>query len=120
MDVIKAQALPMGILEEIHAEAMNVILEDGDMIIMVTDGIIDSVDSGLDQDEWLTGTILKCNTRNPQELADFIMEEALGQTNGIANDDMSCNGEQDLEARHLDHIQAGFSPAYFFIKHFLP
>ena len=34
----------MGILEEIHAEAMNVILEDGDMIIMVTDGIIDSVD----------------------------------------------------------------------------
>ena len=89
VDVIKAQALPMGILEEIHAEAMNVILEDGDMIIMVTDGIIDSVDSGLDQDEWLTGTILKCNTRNPQELADFIMEEALGQTNGIANDDMT-------------------------------
>ncbi len=89
VDIIKAPALPMGILEEIQVETINVVLEDGDMIIMVTDGITDSIDSELDQDKWLADTISKCDTRNPQELADFIMEEALKQTNGIANDDMT-------------------------------
>jgi stage II sporulation protein E len=89
VDVIKSHALPMGILDKIQVETVKVILEDGDMIIMVTDGVLNSVDSELDQDEWFAGRIANYSTRNPQEMADFIMEEALKQTNGIANDDMT-------------------------------
>jgi stage II sporulation protein E len=87
--VIKAPALPMGILEDIQAESVKEALEDGDMIVMVTDGVLDSVDAQINPEEWMVDVISKLDTCNPQELADHIMNEALEQAEGIARDDMT-------------------------------
>ncbi|MBM7582468.1 stage II sporulation protein E [Caldicoprobacter guelmensis] len=87
--VIKAPALPMGILENIQVERVKEALEDGDMIIMMTDGVLDSVEVGLNAEEWMIDVISKLNTSNPQELADHIMNEALKKADGIARDDMT-------------------------------
>jgi stage II sporulation protein E len=87
--VIKAPALPMGILEEVQVENVKEVLEDGDMIVMVTDGVLDSINPEADQDDWILDVVSKFDTRNPQELADYIMEEALKQADGVARDDMT-------------------------------
>ncbi len=87
--VIKAPALPMGILEDIQAESVKEVLEDGDMIVMITDGVLDSVDVQTNPEEWMVDVISRLDSCNPQELADHIMSEALKQVDGIARDDMT-------------------------------
>lgn len=87
--VIKAPALPMGILEDIQPESVKEVLEDGDMIVMVTDGVLDSVDVHVNPEEWMVEVISKLDSCNPQELADHIMNEVLKQADGIARDDMT-------------------------------
>jgi len=87
--VIKAPALPMGILENIQAESVREILEDGDMIVMITDGVLDSVDAETNPEEWMVNVISNLDSCNPQELADHIMNETLKQADGIARDDMT-------------------------------
>lgn len=89
VEVIRTPALPMGILEEIHAETVTITLEDGDMIVMLTDGVLDNIDSELDRDQWMANTISQLDTHNPQELVDYIMEETLKQSGGEIKDDMT-------------------------------
>lgn len=89
VEVIRTPALPMGILEEIHAETVSITLEDGDMIVMLTDGVLDNIDSELDRDQWMANTISQLNTHNPQELVDYVMEETLKQSGGEIKDDMT-------------------------------
>lgn len=77
--IIESGALPLGIVEEATPHIERIILTDGDVIVMFTDGILDSL--GIEVIKHLT---LSDNNRNPQVLADKILELA---TKGGAKDD---------------------------------
>lgn len=83
---IEGQALPIGVHQEMASFIRKEEIEDGDYVIMMTDGVAD-----LFQD--VTGSleeyIYECDIREPDELADAILEEALARQNGCAGDDMS-------------------------------
>lgn len=82
---VEASALPLGILEELHPNIRSFVLNENDMIIFATDGIIDSFAS-LDD---LRNLINEIDTTNPQIVANQILSKALQLNNSIPADDMT-------------------------------
>lgn len=89
VDVIKVGSLPVGILKNIDMEFVRKKLSDGDFVIMVSDGVLDSNQSEINKERWLAEEIYKINTRNPQMVADEILRTCIEANGGAACDDMT-------------------------------
>lgn len=89
VDIIRNSSLPAGILNKIDVEFNRRKLADGDFVIMVTDGILDANKNDLDKEKWLAELIYETDTRNPQKIADSIMESCLLKSKGQVVDDMT-------------------------------
>ena len=83
---IEGSSLPIGILDDLHPTVANCDLNDGDVIVMVSDGVTDAFGGAVDFIDFLKGAPIY----NPQELSDSIIERALTLTNNTADDDMSA------------------------------
>lgn len=89
VQVIRTGTLPVGILSNIDVELVKKKLEDGDFIVMVTDGVLDCQMDIVDKEKWLADVILNIDTRNPQRLAEEILQSCLEANGGVAPDDMT-------------------------------
>lgn len=87
VEIVNSASLPMGILTDIEVHENSVQLQDGDFIIMVSDGILEA--NKEQGEEWLVNYLLTTKTRNPQELADKILHQALSYTPSGPRDDMT-------------------------------
>ena len=76
VEMIRSASLPAGILPGIDAELAHRNVQGGDMIIMVTDGIIDSLAGDEPGDRQLMKIIQQFESLNPQLIADHILNEA--------------------------------------------
>lgn len=56
---------------------------------MLTDGVIEANSSYDNKEEWISELLKAINPENPQRLADIIVQEAVDNGFGIANDDMT-------------------------------
>ncbi len=83
--IIESGALPLGIVDESQPLIKKVVASAGDFLILTTDGISDSFES----DEALASFVCSLKDRNPQSISDKIMQQALLNSNNIAQDDMS-------------------------------
>ncbi|MCI9031784.1 MAG: SpoIIE family protein phosphatase [Clostridia bacterium] len=77
-------SLPLGALEEITPYSESVRLEEGDMIVMVSDGVEDAFDDGA-----LEALISAQSTLNPQTLSRAVLDTALKNYGGVQRDDMT-------------------------------
>ncbi len=84
--IIEGNSLPLGIIDELKPSVCSTELNDGDIILLLTDGISDAFGSSGDIIDYLRSVPAK----NPQSLADSILEKALSLTNGQKNDDMTA------------------------------
>lgn len=84
-DIIEAGALPMGILEELKPKTTKIVLEHGDNIILMTDGVLDA----FDDEQILKNFINNIEIKNPQTMAEHILNEAVHLNNEAPNDDMT-------------------------------
>lgn len=84
---ISSVSVPVGILSDIQLDKKTLKLNEGDTIVMMTDGITESgcCASGTD---WIKKTVIK-PFETTQALAKEIMDTALEKNRGIAKDDMS-------------------------------
>ncbi|GKX30533.1 stage II sporulation protein E [Vallitalea longa] len=89
VEVVKSTSLPLGMLNDVESESTTKRLNNGDMIIMVTDGILDSEDEEIDKEKWVEDSLHKLDSRNPQDMADYILESAREKTGGKLKDDMT-------------------------------
>lgn len=89
VQVIRTGTLPVGILSSIDVELVKKKLTDGDFIIMVTDGVLDCNKEVVDKEKWLADMIMNMNTRNPQKLAEDILQCCMEANGGVAPDDMT-------------------------------
>lgn len=87
VEFVDSISLPVGIVDNVDIDLADRKLEDGDYIIMVTDGIIDS-NKEL-HEEWIKDLLEKTDIDNPQRLADVIIQESVDNSYGIARDDMT-------------------------------
>lgn len=76
-------SMPAGILRGIEFAKRTAVLSDGDLIVMVSDGITDP------GSEWLSGILTGFENVPPQQIADEILKEALNITKDMKEDDMS-------------------------------
>lgn len=89
IQVIQSMSLPAGLLNDMEVIVYDKKLENGDIILMCTDGIIESNNKYENKEEWVKEILQKLNTDNPQKIADIILKEAIDNGYGKAKDDMT-------------------------------
>ncbi len=85
--VVKSQTLPVGIVEKTELEVQTVTAQDGDIIVMCSDGLLESQNDG--RKDWIEEYLRNINTTNVQKVADLIVAEAVDNSFGIARDDIT-------------------------------
>ena len=89
VDIIKSISLPTGVLNKVDLIVYDRDLEDNDIIVMCTDGVLDSNKEYQNKEIWLKNVLENIETENPQKIADIIIKEAIDNNYGKAEDDMS-------------------------------
>ncbi len=84
--IIENDSLPLGILDEIQPNFNTLTLNSGDILLLLSDGISDAFFSNTDTVDFL----MSQNTKNPQTLANNLLEEAIKNYGGVAKDDMTA------------------------------
>ncbi len=85
---IKSTSLPIGVVPNLEIEKTERKLSDGDMIIMITDGVIDALPVG--EQEFLLRMIIEGTQKtNPKEIAHHILEQVLECSGRVPADDMT-------------------------------
>lgn len=88
VECIKSTSLPMGVLNEVDVETITKKLYDGDFVIMISDGIVETLQC-VDKEKVMADVIMELDTNNPKEMALSIMNEAIKLANGVPKDDMT-------------------------------
>ena len=88
VESITSTSLPAGIFQQTDCEKTRRKLYDGDMIVMVTDGVLDILPVE-HQEKMMKDIILEHQTNNPKELADYIVSRVRQYKNGRFCDDMT-------------------------------
>ena len=82
---VESSSLPLGIVDDAYPLIKKEVVSSGDYIILFSDGVSDSFEN----DEVLKEEILSLKAKNPQDLADQLLERALSKNKGYAIDDMT-------------------------------
>ena len=89
VDIIKNIALPAGILNDIDLVVYDRDVEDNDIIVMCSDGIIESNSEYKNKEVWVKNLLEQMETTNAQKIADILLKEAIDNNYGKAKDDMT-------------------------------
>lgn len=84
--IVEGNNLPLGILEELSPSVCTSELADGDIILMLSDGISDSFSSSTE----LVDFLRLLPAFNPQSLVDSVLERAIKNYGGERKDDMTA------------------------------
>ena len=88
VDRLSAQNLPLGVFQQIEPEVMSRTLQNGDYVIMLSDGVLDALSQGLGE-EILPEIIGRMEYTNPNEMANQILAYCIKQSKGQIRDDMT-------------------------------
>ena len=88
IDVVNSNSLPLGILNNVEFSVFDRDINDGDIFVMCSDGIIDSKEEE-QTDKWFMKVLKNISTNNVQKMADILLNEAIDNNYGICKDDMS-------------------------------
>lgn len=88
VEAITSTSLPAGVFQQTDYEKTCRKLYDGDMVIMVTDGVLDVLPVE-HQEKLMKDIILEHQTNNPKELADYILSRVRQYKSGRFLDDMT-------------------------------
>ena len=83
--IIEANSLPLGILTDLKPSVCQAEINDGDMILFMTDGVSDAFGSSGD----IIDYIRLAPAFNPQSLADEVLNKAIELSKGEKKDDMT-------------------------------
>ena len=88
VETISSASLPAGVFHQLDLECVSRKLYDGDMVIMVTDGVLDALPAG-EQEERMKQMILEYESDSPQEVAEHLLACALECQGRNPSDDMT-------------------------------
>lgn len=88
VEVINSSSLPVGMLKEIDFNIYEEYIEDGDIIIMMSDGVLDSCGDVGNREMWMKDIITNLDSINPETIANNILN--IAKANPTSNkDDMT-------------------------------
>ena len=88
VDRLSAQNFPLGVFGQLEPETMCRMLQHGDYVIMLSDGVLDALSQGIGEDV-LPEVIGRMEESNPNEIANQILTCCLKQSKGQVRDDMT-------------------------------
>ncbi|MGI6467617.1 MAG: stage II sporulation protein E [Syntrophomonadaceae bacterium] len=88
VQVIAASSLPMGILEDIEVFREKISLYPGDMVVMLSDGVVEARPDAVEP-LWIEEFLQAMDETDPQVLAEHIIHRALTLCHGKPLDDMT-------------------------------
>lgn len=89
VQILKAITLPAGILDKSDLVVYDYDLQEGDIIVMCSDGIIDANSEYLNKELWVKYLLEDIQTEDSQKIANLILEEAIDNDFGRQKDDMT-------------------------------
>jgi len=89
VEIVKSETLPVGILEEVDIDLFDKELNEGDILVMCTDGAIESNTDYTEKEDWIPNMLKSIRTNNPQKIADIIVSEAIDNGYGGVKDDIT-------------------------------
>lgn len=89
VDVINSKSLPIGILADVDSKIYEDYLEDGDILIMMSDGVLDCNKSDENSVDWMKRVIMGINSQNPKRITEEITNIAKFVCNNRPKDDMT-------------------------------
>lgn len=84
-EVIETSGLPIGVLEEMKPHITKKVIEDFDIVVLVSDGVTDAFGSKED----LLDFINNISSVNPQTISDEIVDRVMDIGNGVCKDDVT-------------------------------
>lgn len=89
VEILKSLSLPTGIINDIDLVVYDKDLNDEDVLVMCSDGIIDSTHEFTNKELWVKFLLEEIETDDCQKIADIILHEAIDNNYGKAKDDMT-------------------------------
>jgi len=89
VSIVRSSSLPMGILNHIDVESARRQLVAGDIIVMVTDGVLDAEKKAIEKEEWVAKLLRRANNENPRDIADTVLKKAKDLAGEEIPDDMT-------------------------------
>ncbi|HII4442108.1 TPA: stage II sporulation protein E [Clostridium perfringens] len=89
VEVINSNTLPFGVLEEPDVDTVEKQVGNGDVIVSISDGILDIKNDGSFDTTWLIEFLKSTKYRQPKDLSIAILEKAKELSGGKAKDDMT-------------------------------
>lgn len=89
VQMIKSSSLPAGIIEEAKIQTFDKDIQTGDIILMCSDGVLDSNIEYKNKELWVKYMLEDVETNNTQKISDLILNEAIDNNFGVPKDDMS-------------------------------
>lgn len=89
VEVIKAVSFPAGVLDEIDLVVYDKDIKAEDIIVMCSDGILESNTEYENKELWLKNLLENIESKDIEKIANIIMQEAIDNGLGIAKDDMT-------------------------------
>ncbi len=77
VQVLRGEALPLGVLPDAEATVQHLSLHPGDRLVLVSDGVLETMPG--QRGEWLEAILETLGGRDPQFLAEAILDAALGR-----------------------------------------
>lgn len=87
--VIDNTTLPIGVLDKPDIQINNMSLDNGDIIVMLSDGVIDCQKGDEGDYSWLEKYLKNCKTNSQELIRDGIIKEAMKLSKGHIKDDMT-------------------------------
>jgi stage II sporulation protein E len=88
VETISSTTLPIGMFGNVDYDTVTKKLYEGDIIIMVTDGVLDCIEE-VNKEAYMEQLILEIKSSNPQEFANRILDKTLSHSNYTPKDDMT-------------------------------
>lgn len=89
VQIIKANSLPAGIINNTNLQTFDRDINEGEIMLMCTDGVLDSNVEYKNKELWVKYLLEDIETNNTKKIADLILNEAIDNNYGISKDDMS-------------------------------
>ncbi len=87
--VVTSNSLPIGILKEVDINPEKSFLLPRDLIVLVSDGVLDIFREAEENSLWVKDFLASLNESDPQIVAEVILNKALSMCNGMPADDMT-------------------------------
>lgn len=89
VETINSKTLPIGVLDKVDIDTKGKKVKNGDIIVMISDGITDYDNENAGKIDWITEYLSSCSSNNPKDIAEGIVKKSIDMGGGRAKDDMT-------------------------------